>query len=211
MAEWYTRWSQKPLDASPCEFDSHPRHQIMLATDLRIQTIFKEDNAPWLVTKYAHKKSARGGATVKVTAKNLLTNQTLEKSYSSNQQVTEADVQRKNITYLYKDSEYIFMDPTTFEQFNLPLKTLAETGKFLCDGQRVQALFFEDRLVDVTLPNTLDFEVTYTEPGFRGNTVSNVYKDATINNGTVVKVPSFIKIGDKVKIDTRSGEYVSKS
>ena len=184
----------------------------MIATDLKTGTVFKEDGHPWLVTKYSHSKVARGGANVKVKAKNLLTGQMLQKSYSGTDKVEEGDVRRKNAQYLYNDgTHYVFMDPDTYNQFNIDNEGVGENGNFLIDGATVQVMYFEDTPVSITLPNTLDFEIKYTEPGYKGNTVSNVLKPATLDNGAQVKVPSFIKIGDRVKIDTRTGTYVSKS
>jgi elongation factor P len=183
----------------------------MLANELKTGTIFKEDNSPYLVMKYEHIKSARGGANVKVKARNLLTGQVLEKSYLASAKVDDADVMRKNAQYLYKEKDYVFMDPDTYEQISIAEDIIGEPAKFLIEGISVQVLYFEDRPVSVDLPITMVFEITYTEPGFRGNTVSTVYKDATLANGAVVKVPTFAKIGDKIKVDTRSGEYVSKA
>lgn len=183
----------------------------MLANELKTGTIFKEDNSPYLVMKYEHIKSARGGANVKVKARNLLTGQVLEKSYLASAKVDDADVMRKNAQYLYKEKDYVFMDPDTYEQIYIAEDIIGEPARFLIEGINVQVLYFEDRPVSVDLPITMVFEITYTEPGFRGNTVSTVFKDATLANGAIVKVPTFAKIGDKIKVDTRSGEYVSKA
>ncbi len=184
----------------------------MLASDLKTGTIFKEDNKPYVVLKYTHVKVARGGATVRVKAKDILNGGVREISYVSSSRVEDADVVRKNAQYIYKDDlGYAFMDPDTYEQFTLSEDSIEESVKFLTEGIKVQVLYFEGNPVSIELPITLDFVVSYTEPGFKGNTVSNVYKDATLDNGAVVKVPSFIKPGDKVKIDTRTGEYVSKA
>jgi elongation factor P len=184
----------------------------VLASSLKTGTIFKEDNAPWLVEKYEHTKTARGGATVKVMARNLLTDQVLEKRYQSNSKVEDADVLRKNIQYLYRDGDsYFFMDPDSFEQMRLTKQRVGESAKFLLEGELVQVMYFEGQAVSIELPNSMIFEVVQTTPGYRGNTVNNVYKDAELNNGTRVKVPSHIKEGERVKIDTRTGEYVSKA
>ena len=184
----------------------------MLASSLKTGTIFKESKQPWLVEKYEHTKTARGGATVKVIARNLLTDQVLEKRYQANDKVEDADVLRKNIQYLYHDGDfYHFMDPDTYEQFSLTKDRVGESAKFLQDGESVQVMYFEGRAVSIELPNTMIFEVKQTPPGYKGNTVSNVYKDATLSNGAEVKVPSHIKVGEKVKVDTRTGEYVSKA
>ena len=183
----------------------------MLANELETGTIFKEDNAPYLVMRYEHIKSARGGANVKVKARNLKTGQVLEKSYLASAKVEDADIVRKNAQYLYKERDYVFMDPDTYEQITIPEDIIGDPAKFLVEGTSVQVMYFEDNAVSVDLPITMVFEVSYTEPGFKGNTVSTVYKDAELTNGAVVKVPTFIKIGDKIKIDTRSSEYVSKA
>ncbi|KKS16566.1 MAG: Elongation factor P [candidate division WWE3 bacterium GW2011_GWC1_41_7] len=183
----------------------------MLATELKTGRIFKDNGQPFLVVRYEHIKSARGGANVKVKAKNLLTGAVLEKSYLSSARVEDADVMRKNAQYLYKDNGYVFMDPGTYEQITIPADVVGDNAKYLMEGENVIVMYFEGRPVSIDLPNSLIFEVTYTEPGFKGNTVSNVLKEATVNNGTTVKVPTFIKIGDKIKVDTRTGEYLSKA
>jgi elongation factor P len=183
----------------------------MLATDLKTGKIYKEDDTPYLVLKYTHTKVARGGATVKVKARNLLTGSVYEKGYKAADRVENADVIRKNAQYLYFENGYVFMDPETFEQFSVSKETVGESAKFLVEGEKVQVQYFDGKPISVELPNTMDFNVTYTEPGFKGNTVSNVYKEATLDNGANVKVPSFVKIGDRVKINTRTEEYVSKA
>ena len=183
----------------------------MLVTELKNGTIFKDNGFPFTVVKYEHVKSARGGATVRIKARNIITSQVLEKSWGSNERIEDADVTRKSAQYLYRDNGYVFMDPETFEQFSINAELLGDSVKFLKEGEKVFVQYFEDRPISVDLPITLIFEITYTEPGFKGNTVSNVLKEATLDNGTVVKVPTFIKIGDKVKIDSRTGEYVSKA
>ena len=184
----------------------------MIASDLKTGKIFKENNAPFLVVRYEHVKSARGGAAVKVLAKNLLTCSVIEKGYKAGDTVVETDVSRKNAQYLYKDiSGFNFMDPVSFDQFCVNEDTLGDQSKYLKEGDTVQVVYFEDKPISVELPNSLVFEVAYTEPGFKGNTVSNVYKDAQLENGFPARVPMFIKIGDKIKLDTRTGEYLSKA
>ncbi|HLD51246.1 elongation factor P [candidate division WWE3 bacterium RIFOXYC1_FULL_40_10] len=184
----------------------------MNVTDLKNGTIYQENGQPLLVVKYEHIKVSRGGATVKVKVKNLLTGQVLEKSYVASGHVERADVYRKNAQYLYKEGEnYYFMDPDSFEQFFVDKEVMGDSYRFLVEGQKVQALYFNGNAVSMELPISMIFEVSYTEPGYKGNTVSNVLKSATLDNGAEVRVPIFIKIGDKVKIDTRDGSYVSKA
>lgn len=184
----------------------------MLASDLKTGKIFKDGGQPFLVVRYEHIKSARGGANVKVKAKNLLTGSVLEKGYLASERVEEADVLRKNAQYLYKEANgFVFMDPTTYEQFTMPVDSLGDQAQFLLEGLEAQIMYFEGNPVSAELPISMSFEVTYTEPGYKGNTVGNVLKEATLHNGAIVKVPAFIKIGDKIKVDTRTGEYVSKA
>lgn len=185
---------------------------MLSATDLKTGKIFQENNQPWHVVKYSHIKTARGGATIKVKAKNLITGQVIEKSYGTSESIEDANVYRKSAQYLYaNNNNYVFMDPETFEQFEINEEKIGYPAKFLLEGINVQIVYFEDNPIAVDLPISVDFEVTYTEPGFKGNTVTNVSKDATLENGTEVKVPAFIKIGDRVKIDTRDGSYLSKA
>lgn len=183
----------------------------MNSTDLKTGTIFKEKNTPFVVLKYKHTKVARGGATVKVKVKNLISGAVLEKNFKAAEKIDDADVVRKNAQYIYEDSGYMFMDPDSFEQFKIPEDVIAKSAKFLREGELVSVLYFEGTPISISLPKTMAFEVTYTEPGHKGNTVSTVFKDATLDNGAVVKVPSFIKIGDNVKINTELGEYSSKA
>ncbi|MBU0650164.1 elongation factor P [Patescibacteria group bacterium] len=184
----------------------------MIATELKAGKVFKDHGAPFLVVKYEHIKSARGGANVKVSAKNLLTGSVIEKGYKAGESVEEADVYRKTAQYLYQDDGgYNFMDPTSYEQFKVTNSLIGEQGGYLKEGMDVVLVYFEERPISLELPNCLSFEVVYTEPGFKGNTVSNVFKDAQLDNEMQVKVPMFIKIGDRVKIDTRTGEYLSKA
>jgi len=184
----------------------------MLASDLKTGRIYQEKGQPFQVVKYEHIKVARGGATVKIKAKNLITGSVLGKSYLSTAKVEDASVTRGNAQYLYQSGTgYVFMNPKSFDQLTISSKVIGDASKFLKEGENVQVMYFEGKPVTVDLPKTMVFEVKYTEPGHKGNTVTNTFKDATLENETVVKVPTFIKIGDKVKINTASGEYVSKA
>ncbi len=184
----------------------------MIATELKTGIVFKEDKVPFQVVKYSHIKSARGGANVKVKAKNLITGAVLEKSYLATAKVEDADVSRGNVQYLYNDgNNFFFMKPDTFEQFQINKEIVGDAADFMLEGERVSIMYFEDKPVSVDLPKTVVFEIEYTEPGHKGNTVNNTFKDAKLTNGTKIKVPMFIKIGDKVKINTENKEYVSKA
>jgi elongation factor P len=183
----------------------------MLATDLKTGAIFKMNGQPYIVMKYEHIKVGRGSANVKIRVKNIITGQVMDKGCTSTEKFEDTDVSRKNAQYLFKENGYVFMDPDTYDQFTISEELMGDSAGFLLDGQTVQVQYFEGKPISIDLPISMVFEVTYTEPGFKGNTVSNVLKEATINTGATVKVPTFIKIGDKIKIDTRDGSYSSKA
>ena len=125
--------------------------------------------------------------------------------------VAEADVYRKSVEFLYKDNFFVFMDPTTYEQIEVSEDVVGDNKFYLKENEKYTIMYFEDNPVSVEVPNSLIFEVEYTEPGFKGNTVTNTLKDAKLVNGMDVKVPTFIKIGDKIKVDTRTGEYMARA
>lgn len=183
----------------------------MLATGLKTGTIFKQDNHPFVVEKYEHTNTARSGATVKVRARNLITNQISAMNFKGATKVEDAYVLRRRVQYLYKDVDYIFMDPDTFEQFSMTREQVGSSGSYLKEGELVQVLFFENIPVVIELPNVVVFSIIETAPGHKGNTVSSVTKDATISTGAVIKVPPFIKVGDSIKINTKTETYVSKA
>lgn len=179
--------------------------------DLRNGTVFSEGGNLWQVLNYEHIKMGRGSGTIKVKVRNLRTGSVTEKSFITGGRVEEANVEKKKAQYLYQDgNSYNFMDPITFEQFALPSSIVGEQGQFLKDGLEVSLIVFGEEALAVELPNNLVYTISQTGPGEKGNTVSNVFKEATLDNGLVVKVPMFAKNGDKVKIDTRSGQYIER-
>lgn len=184
---------------------------MLSASELKTGVVFKDNNTPYKVEKYEHSKTARSGATIRLRVRSLLDNSVAEKVYSSVDMVSEADVYRKTVQYLYKDSFYVFMDPETYEQIEVSEDVVGDNRFYLKENEKAIILYFEDNPVSIEVPISMVFEVTYTEPGFKGNTVTNTLKDATLSNGMTVKVPTFIKIGDNIKIDTRSGEYMSRA
>ena len=180
-------------------------------TDLRAGTVFKDSQGVWEVSEYKHIKMGRGGATIRVKAKNLKTGSTLEKTFNSGQKVEDAEVTKKKGQFLYSDDQnVVFMDPETFEQFSLSKTAVEGKEVFLREGEVYSLLVAEDQVVSVEIPKLVALKVAETDPGVRGDTVSNVYKDAILENGLKIKVPLFIKQGDKVKVDTRTQEYVER-
>ena|SRR3990172_4034199 len=180
-------------------------------TELRAGTTFKEGGEIFEVISYQHTKIGRGSANIKIKARNLKTGLQVEKSFTSGAKVEEAETEKKKLQYLYKDANSaVFMDSSSFEQFPIALPVLGEKDKFLKEGESYEVLIGEGVVLNVEFPRLMELKVTETGPGVKGDTVSNVFKDAILENNLKVKVPLFINIGDKVKVDTRSGEYVER-
>lgn len=183
---------------------------MISVTDLRAGTIFEDQEQIYKVLSYEHVKVGRGSANVKVKVKNLKTGATLDKSFMSNAKVLPADVEKLDYQYLYKDQDSVFfMNPKTFEQISIPLKVLSE-HVFLKEGENFSINFLNGQPLSLDLSPKMEFTVEETGPAVRGNSATNVFKDAVLENGLKTKVPLFIKAGDRVKIDTRTGAYCER-
>ena len=181
-------------------------------TELRAGTTFKEGGEIFEVTSYQHAKIGRGSANIKVKARNLKTGQLVERTFISGAKVEEAETEKRKLAYLYRDSEsLVFMDPKSYEQFPIKSSLVGEKEKFLKESETYEVLVSGESILSVDLPKLMEFRVAETGPGVKGDTVSNVFKDAVLENGIKVKVPLFINQGDRVKVDTRSGEYVERA
>ena len=182
------------------------------ATDLRAGIAFLQNGKPYQVIKYSLIKMGRGGAVVKVSARNLETGSIEDKSFSSNVAVDEVSTSKKRVQYLYKNSSSVtFMDPKTYEQVEIPLNILGEAVLYLKEGEGVEVLFWEEKPLSVVLSPNVVLNVSECDPGVKGNSATNIYKPAVLENGLTLKVPLFIKVGDKIRVDTRSGEYVERA
>ncbi len=177
-------------------------------TDLKKGTVIQIDGQPFRVTDYAQKVMGRGGSIVNVKLKNLVTGAVIPKTFKGADKIEPAEVSTKKVQYLYADGEkFFFMDPESFEQFELPNEDMEDAGDYLKEGDEVALQFFGERVINVELPKNLFLEVTYAEDVVKGDTTSSVLKDATLETGKVVKVPAFIKVGDIISVDTATGEY----
>lgn len=177
-------------------------------TDLKKGTVCQIDGVPYRVIEYGQKVMGRGGSIVNVKLKNLLDGSVIPKTFKGQDKIAVADVSYRPVQYLYADGEsYHFMDPETFEQFELPSDTIDTAAPYLKEGERVTLQFFDERVISVDLPKNVYMEVTYTEDVVKGDTTSSVQKDATLETGLSIKVPAFIKVGDTVSVDTATGEY----
>jgi len=185
---------------------------MLPVTSLKNGTIFQENGQPFLVIKYEHKKLGRGKANIKIKARNIKTGALLERTFISGAKVEEAMVEKKTLQFLYFEGENaIFMDPVSFEQVEVAKEVFDGQKKFMQEGEKVEVLFFEGEAVSVELPLSLVLKVTETGPGVKGNSATNIFKPATLENGLQTKVPLFIKVGEKIKVDTKNGEYVERA
>lgn len=177
-------------------------------TDLKKGTIVQIDGKPFRVTDYNQKVMGRGGSIVNVKLKNLIDGSVIPKTFKGQERIESAEVRTKNVQYLYNDGQtFFFMDPETFEQFELTADTVDTAAGYLKEGESLGLQFFDDRVISVELPKNIYLEVTYTEDVVKGDTTSSVLKDATLETGIVIKVPAFIKVGDVVSVDTATGDY----
>lgn len=177
-------------------------------TDLKKGTVCQIDGKPYRVTEYAQKVMGRGGSIVNVKLKNLIDGSVIPKTFKGQDKIERAEVTNKNVQYLYNDgADFYFMDPETFEQFQLSADIVDTAASYLKEGDNLNLQFFGDRVINVELPKNLYLEVTYAEDVVKGDTTSSVLKDATLETGLVIKVPAFIKTGDIVSVDTATGEY----
>jgi len=184
---------------------------MIVVQDLRNGVAFLMDGAPYMCLKYEHVKMGRGSATIRIKAKNLLTGATTEKSFINSAKVEDINTLRRPMQYLYRDGkDCVFMDPKTYEQVNIPESVTAEEGKYLQEGTQVNVMFWDERPLWIELPPKMEFTIKETDPGVKGNSVSNLYKDAVLDNGIRTRVPLFINEGDRVLVDTRDGSYAER-
>lgn len=177
-------------------------------TDLKKGTVCQIDGKPYRVIEYAQKVMGRGGSIVNVKLKNLLDGSVIPKTFKGQDKIEMAEVTNKAAQYLYHEMDiFYFMDPEEFEQFELPIDIVDEARHYLKEGDTLSLQIFNGRIINVELPKNIYLEVTYTEDVVKGDTTSSVLKDATLETGLTIKVPSFIKQGDIVSVDTATGEY----
>ena len=171
------------------------------------------DSDIWTVVEFQHVKPGKGPAFVRTKLKSVAKGKVVDRTFPSGHPVTEIRVERRHFQYLYKDDMgYNFMNMEDYEQMALP-EELIENPEFLQEGMKVEVLFNTATDIPLTLelPASITTEVTYTEPGIRGDTATNTLKPATIATGAEVRVPLFINIGEKIKIDTRTGAYLGRA
>ena len=177
-------------------------------TDLKKGTVCQIDGKPYRVVEYGQKVMGRGGSIVNVKLKNLLDGSLIPKTFKGQDKIERAEVSSKTVQYLYADGDtYFFMDPESFEQFELNADIVDSAVAYLKEGESLNLQFFGDRVINVELPKNVFLEITYTEEVVKGDTSGAVQKDATLETGAAIRVPAFIKVGDIVSVDTETGVY----
>jgi len=182
---------------------------MLTINDLNLGTAILFNGQPHIVTWREHAMMGRGGGFVRTKLKNLMNGATVENTFKGNDRIEEADLSRSQAQFLYMEGgDPVFMDNTSFDQFTIPRDQVGDSANFLKEGMTVDVLSYQGRPITVSLPIKVELQVTYTEPGFKGNTASNTTKPATLETGAQIQVPLFINNGDLIRIDTRNGSYV---
>jgi elongation factor P len=181
------------------------------AAQLRKGTVIEMDGELYRVFDFQHQKIGRGGANVKTKLRNLGTGALADRTFGSDERLQDVRLESRRVQYLYNDGDlYHFMDLETYEQPALPLSSVEDVRQFLVENMELNLSMHEGRAVAIELPTTVDLEVQDTPPAFKGDTSSGGTKPATLTNGLVVAVPFFIERGDILRIDTRTGDYVTR-
>ena len=181
------------------------------ASDLRKNRRIKIDDEPYVVTEFNFTKPGKGQALYRCKLKNMISGSQFERTFRSVDVFEPADLQEKKMQYLYdQEGKYCFMDNETYEQVLLSEDQVGDARNYLIENIEVEILLFEDRPLGVSLPNFVDFIVTKAEPWARGDSVSGNTKPVTVQTGYVLQVPPFIEEGEKIRVDTRTGEYLTR-
>ena len=184
---------------------------VYMAGDLRKGNVFELDNQVFRVVDFQHVKPGKGAAFVRTKIKNVITGAVLERTFNPSEKLQGAEIEKREMQYLYNDSGiYYFMDNETYEQTPLNEEQLGDSLKYLKENMNVKILSFKGKVFAVEPPMFVELEVTYTEPGFSGNTTTTSGKPAKLENGLEISVPLFVEIGDVLRIDTRTGEYMER-
>jgi elongation factor P len=180
--------------------------------DLRKGVIFEYDGTLFRVIEYTHHKPGRGNAIIRIKARNIRTGSTIEKTFSSGERVQDVRLDYHNVSYLYQDGDnYVFMDGETFEQPSIPASLVGDSAGFLKEGMEVKLTFYQNEALDIELPTSVDLKVVHADVAVRGDTATGVTKKVQVETGASVDVPMFVKEGDVIRVDTRTGAYLTRA
>ena len=180
-------------------------------TDFRKGLKIEIDGTPFEIIEFQHFKPGKGGAMVRTKLRNILNGRVLDNTFRSGEKVERPNLESRDMQFLYHEGEQlVFMDMTTYYQMHMDAEATDGKANYLKDGQECRVLLYNEKPLDIEIPASLVLEVTETEPGAKGDTVSNVTKPATLETGVVIQVPIFVNIGDRVKVDTRTNGYLGR-
>ena len=180
-------------------------------TDFRKGLKIEIDGTPFEIIEFQHFKPGKGGAMVRTKLRNILNGRVVDNTFRSGEKVGRPDLESREMQFLYReDKDMVFMDLTTYEQLQLKESVTGDKGGYLKDGQQCRVLMYNGNPLDIEIPVSVVLEVVDAEPGVKGDTVSNVTKPARLETGISIQAPIFVNIGDRVKVDTRSGEYLGR-
>ncbi|QPE05820.1 elongation factor P [Microbacterium schleiferi] len=179
--------------------------------DIKNGVVLSIDGQLWSVVEFQHVKPGKGGAFVRTKLKNVLTGKVVDKTFNAGAKIEIENVDRRDYTYLYNDGEsFVFMDQTDFDQVNVPEATVGDAKNFLLENQQVTIAMNNGLPLYIDMPASVVLEITYTEPGLQGDRSSAGTKSATVETGYEIQVPLFLETGTKVKVDTRTGDYLGR-
>ena len=184
---------------------------MISSNDFRTGVTVELDGSVWRVVEFLHVKPGKGSAFVRTKLKNVQTGNTVEKTFRAGETVPQANLEKRNMQYTYKDSDdLVFMDMQTYEETRMSEESLGDRVNFLKEEMEVNVIFWDEKVLEVELPTSVVLEITDTDPGVKGDTATGGTKPATVETGAQVMVPLFISIGEKIKIDTRDGSYLGR-
>ena len=184
---------------------------MLSITDLKVGKKIILNDEPYLVTSYSQSKQARGGSVVRVKLKNLITGNSLPRTFQGNDKIEEADIERAKSQFTYADGDtFHFMDNETYDQFELSREQLGDLAVYLIEGNDVDVIKFKGNPINIELKAKIDIKVASAPPGVKGDTAAGGSKPATLETGIVVQVPLFVKEGDIIRVNTETGEYVER-
>ncbi|MDK2820096.1 MAG: elongation factor [Clostridia bacterium] len=185
----------------------------MISTnDFRTGLTIEVDGEIYSVVEFMHVKPGKGAAFVRTKLKNRRTGAVIERTFRAGEKVNRAHIEKREMQYLYNDGDnYYFMDTETFDQMSLSKDQLDDAIKYLKDNMNINVLFYQGETIGIELPNSVELKVVETEPGVKGDTATGATKNAVLETGASIQVPLFIEVGDVVRIDTRTGDYIERA
>jgi elongation factor P len=179
--------------------------------DLKTGITLELDNGLFQVIEFQHVKPGKGGAFVRTKLRNVKTGNVFDRTFNAGIKVEQAIINREDMQFLYRDGDdYVFMNNSTYDQQHVPPVALGEAADYLIEGMTALVAFHNGEIISVEIPASVELTIAETEPGVQGDRVSGARKPATLETGKVIQVPLFVEVGDKVKVDTRSGDYITR-